>query len=73
MMDWIEATAKSGTDPRDLPEDIHACLKGVFRLGIVEGLDAASRYMNDQYGVGALDNPIDRARIISDPPHAEGR
>ena len=68
-MDWIEAAAKSGFDPRDLPEEFHDLLKSVFHMGAVQGVNASSEYLKSQYGMAMLDHPIDRARLnLPEPP-----
>jgi len=36
----------------------------LMKAGVV--LDAASKYMQQQYGIAALSHPIDRGRIMSD-------
>ena len=74
-IDWIDATAKSGFDPRDLPEEMHDLLRSVFHMGATIGVNASSDYLKSQYGICALDNEIDRARLAlpepPPPPHKE--
>ena len=61
----IQDSPRFGTDIIEMA--LEAAKKSMFEAA----LDAANSYMTEQYGISALGNPIDRARVkdrLSIPP-----